>query len=187
MRYLTLILTFIFLVSFFPSSISGQTSLAEVKKKEEERRKKTEESKKSLDASNIKEAGQSGDSTGFMQSEGSVKQSSASNRKVHSNITPKSPSPNPPGNENVWRRKAQALRRKIEDLKKKVAQDEDILDKAKRAPVVRYRIGDQQSSISYWQNKLRADKENLAKAQREYQEFQQEARRAGIPPGWLRD
>lgn len=178
------ILATLYLFSIVPSVLSGQTTLAEAKKKEEERRKKTEESKIKLDSSNIKASGESGNASGFMQGNASAPPSPSEHKVIRSNGKPGT---SKIGNESRWRSRAKAHQRKIENLKKKIEYDEQMLNKAKRTPVAGRKINSQEGIIYNCQNRLQIDRENLAKAEREYQNFKQEARKAGIPPGWLRD
>lgn len=174
--------------------VSGQ-SLAEAAKREKERRAKVVESGPSFTDEDLKRRGEggdatsgdAGDATGKTAGEGPGAGKSAGAKSG----TPKAGA----GDEASWRRRAKALRDAVAAAEAPVAQAQAALDKTqaglrqplpgdamKQVPPPTVSDGDRRAAEA----NLEAAKAELARARKALEDFEEEARRKGILPGWLR-
>jgi tetratricopeptide (TPR) repeat protein len=89
-------------------------------------------------------------------------------------------------NESRWREKAAERREAIRAAQQLVATLKAQIDQLQRHAGQAPADGDLQREVSKFQDDLEAAQERLAKAQRRMEELQDEARRKGLPPDWLR-
>jgi hypothetical protein len=89
-------------------------------------------------------------------------------------MVPTSPSPSPARGEAYWRSRMKEAREKVASLKVKV----DELDR-----ITKQNLG----STSKWAADLAKAREELAAAEREIGDLEEEARKAGALPGWFRE
>jgi hypothetical protein len=174
--------------------VSGQ-SLAEAAKREKERRAKVVEGGPSFTDEDLKRRGEAGDSTsgdagdasGKTAGEGAGGGKSAGAKSG----TPKAGA----GDEASWRRRAKALRDAVAAAEAPVAQAQVVLDHT-QAGIRQPLPGDAMKQVPppavtdrdrrAAEANLEAAKAELARARKALEDFQDEARRKGILPGWLR-
>jgi phosphate uptake regulator len=148
------------------ASLVSAQSLVEVAKKEKERRKK-------LDAQG-KQAFTEGDLRGGLRTPAARPSSSTTTPQTGGTAatpeggeTPAEPEQDPTKTESYWRERVAAVNKKIQDLEAKLQSPE-------------------LTSDTRGTSRRQAAERDLAQARSEKQTIADEARRKGVPPGWLR-
>jgi hypothetical protein len=175
---------------------SGQ-SLAEAAKREKERRAKagssgpafTDEDLKRRGEGEASASGDAGDSSGRPAGEGSTGDKTTGSKS----FTPKARAD--AGDEAYWRRRAKAARDAVAAAEAPVAQAQATLDQTqagirqpqpgdalKQVPPSPVADGDRRAAEA----NLAAAKAELARARKALEDLEDEARRKGVLPGWLR-
>lgn len=186
-------LALVFAILFFSSAVApiygGQVNLADLKKKEEERRKKTEKSKNSLDNTNIRDAAkEDGKSAGFMADDSTPKEATLKNERKTQQEN-KAWVENMARGEQAWRSQNQAMQNQIQRLEEAVKKDSEYLSRLRTANLNLNHPGNRSSvygEIQRVEERLKRNQESLTRARDNYERFKREARRVGVPPGWLR-
>ena len=153
-------------VLYVSASLVSAQSLVEVAKKEKERRKK-------LDAQG-KQAFTEGDLRGGVRTPAARPSSSTTTPQTdgaaatpEGGETPAEPEQDPTKTESYWRERVSAVNKKIQDLEAKLQSPELTSDRRGAS-------------------RRQAAERDLAQARSEKQTIADEARRKGVPPGWLR-
>ena len=156
-------------VLYVSASLVSAQSLVEVAKKEKERRKK-------LDAQG-KQAFTEGDLRGGLRTPAARPSSSTTTPQTGGTAatpegpsvdeTPAEPEQDPTKTESYWRERVSAVNKKIQDLEAKLQSPELTSDRRGAS-------------------RRQAAERDLAQARSEKQTIADEARRKGVPPGWLR-
>lgn len=189
MKKLAVLFLALFFFSIATPVTAGQVNLADLKKKEEERRKKTDKSKNSLDNTNIREAGkEEGNSSGFMGDDSKPEGITVRDEQKMKQAN-KAWAKNMEKGEQAVRSQNQAFQSQIKRLEEAIEQDRDYLNRLGTAnlnlnhPSNRSNV---YSEIQRVEERLKRNQEALKSARENYERFKREARRAGVPAGWLR-
>ncbi len=157
-------LVFTFAVLGLAAGLASAQSLTEVAKKEKERRKKLDaQGKQSFTETDLRggpQFPQRRTSSGASKPEAGAAQAEAE-------ATPAEPEPDPTKTESYWRERVSGVNKKISDLEAKL-----------RSPEL--------TSDTRGASRRQAAERDLAQARSEKQAIADEARRKGVPPGWLR-
>ena len=97
-----------------------------------------------------------------------------------------------PQNEATWRQRADAVRTRIADSESVVTSAEHRLaelrsDVAPEDPMNPFRQQNREADIKTETERLEAARADVAAARQAFSDLEDEARRASIPPGWLRE
>ncbi len=150
-------------LSISAALVSAQ-SLAEVAKKEKERRKKVDaQGKQSFTENDLR----GGPRLPAAPAKQGASASSEPTETTEGGDATAAPEPDPTTTESYWRDRVAAINKKIQDLEAKL-QSPELNSDTRGAP------------------RRQAAERELAQARSEKQEMAEEARRKGIPPGWLR-
>jgi len=165
----------------------GAIDLVALKKQEEERRKKISKSKQSITDANINKISGGSKPYGFVQME------SESPPAETEEAIPGAPGAGAPADEKkqpeYWRRQQAELEARIAELKDGIQNQQLELNKlwsdfyVKNVPAEQNAIKLQISQVT---NQLEQKKLFLSQAQTQLEDFIENARKAGVPPGWLR-
>jgi len=151
-------------VLYASASLVSAQSLVEVAKKEKERRKKVDaQGKQAFTESDLR----SGPRLPQASSRSTAPQTGQAAATEEGGETPAEPEPDPTKTEGYWRERVSAINKKIQDLEAKL-----------RSPEL--------TSDSRGASRRQAAERDLAQARSEKQAIADEARRKGVPPGWLR-
>jgi hypothetical protein len=153
-------------VFYASASLVSAQSLVEVAKKEKERRKKLDaQGKQAITENDLRRgprlpAARPSSSTSTPQTGGPA-------ATPEGGETPAEPEQDPTKTESYWRERVSAVNKKIQDLEAKL-QSPDLTSDTRGA------------------SRRQAAERDLAQARSEKQTLADEARRKGVPPGWLR-
>ena len=147
-------------------SLASAQSLVEVAKKEKERRKKVDaQGKQAITENDLRRgprlpAARPSSSTSTPQTGGTAATPEGAE-------APEEPEQDPTKTESYWRERVSAVNKKIQDLEAKLQSPE-------------------LTSDSRGASRRQAAERDLAQARSEKQTIADEARRKGVPPGWIR-
>jgi hypothetical protein len=180
----------VLLACFFVSGISpafakGAIDLIALKKQEEERRKKIPRSKQVITDTNVNSFTSGGKSYGFvrMESEGPPVEGKISALPVGAEQTDEQKQPD------FWKRQQVELETRIAELKEAIKGEQSDLSRLwsdfyiKNIPAEQAAIKVQISQLT---NQLEQNKLFLSQSEKQLEDFFEKARKAGVPPGWLR-
>ena len=157
-------LVFTLAVLYASASLVSAQSLVEVAKKEKERRKKLDaQGKQAFTESDLR----GGPRLPQASSRSTTTQAGQATSTAEPGETPAEPEPDPTKTEGYWRERVSAVNKKIQDLEAKLQSPElttDVRGASRR----------------------QAAERDLAQARSEKQTIADEARRKGVPPGWIR-
>ena len=180
----------VLLACFFLSGISpvfgkGAIDLVALKKQEEERRKKISKSKQAITDSNINTITSGGKSYGFVQmesdsppAEGNIPAAAAGENQTAENKQP-----------DFWKKQKIELETRIAELKEGIQAEQLELSKLwsdfyiKNIPAEQDAIKVQITQLT---NQMEQKKLFLSQSETQLEGFFEKARKAGVPPGWLR-
>jgi hypothetical protein len=179
------------LTCFFVSGVSpifgkGLIDLVALKKQEEERRKKITKSKQSVTDANVNLIGSGGKSYGFVQMESEeppeegIASEAAPDNESQADET-KQP--------DFWKKQQVALESRIMQLKENIASEQLQLNKLWSDFYLKNIASEQnaiKAQISQLTNQIEQNKLFLSEAETQLAVLFEKARKAGIPPGWLR-
>jgi hypothetical protein len=183
-------LAWVLLACFFVSGAApvfarGEIDLVALKKQEEERRKKIAKSKQVITDANVNAITSGGRSYGFVQMESEAPPAEAT--------IPEAPVAGEPANEqkqpDFWKKQQVELETRIAELKDGIQVEQTDLSRLwsefyiKNIPSEQAAI---RAQISQLTNQLEQNKLFLSESERQLVEFLEKARKAGVPPGWLR-
>ena len=186
MKFLAWLLLVCFSFSGFSPLLSkGAIDLVALKKQEEERRKKIPKSKQAITDANVNTITSGGKSYGFvqMESEALPVEENISAVAQNGNETPENKKPG------FWKKQQIELETRIAQLKENMAGEQIQLNKLwsdfyiKNIPAEQDAIKVQISQLT---NQIEQQKLFLSQAEAELEDLYEKARKAGIPPGWLR-
>jgi hypothetical protein len=172
-----------------PIFANGAIDLVALKKQEEERRKKIAKSKQAINDSNLSTAGSSGKSYGFVQME-----SEAPPAEAEAAVTP-AVAPGAEGEvaENkqpdFWKKQKSELETRIAQLREGIAGEQTQLNKLWSDFYIKNIPAEQEAikvQIAQLTNQIEQKKLFLSQTETQLEELYEKARRAGVPPGWLR-
>lgn len=183
-----------------PLSGKGAIDLMALKKQEEARRKKIPKSKQAITDANVNTITSGGKSYGFVQMESEAplaeenisEVSNSENQSAEAKPSEVSTSENKSTEtkqSDFWKKQQVELETRIADLKQGIEDEQDELNKLwsdfyiKNIPAEQDAIKVQISQLT---NQSEQKKLFLNQAEVELAEFYEKARKAGIPPGWLR-
>jgi chromosome segregation ATPase len=188
-------LTLVFLVlSFLGSGVSplftkGTIDLVAMKKEEEARRKKLAKSKLAVNDTNVNSVSAGGKKYGFVQmetEEGALPQEGEA-------LTSAGPKGKTEGDEtkrpDFWRRQQSDLEERIATLKAEIESAQLELNKLWSDFYLKNVAAEQQAirdQISQKTNEMEQKKLFLSESEAQLEQLYEKARKAGIPPGWLR-
>ncbi len=153
-------------VVYVSAALASAQSLVEVAKKEKERRKKVDsQGNQSFTESDLR--GGPRIPAARPSAGESAAETSATGAAPAGGETPAEPEPDPTKTESYWRERVSAVNKKIQDLEAKL-QSPELTSDRRGAP------------------RRQAAERDLAQARSEKQAIADEARRKGVPPGWLR-
>jgi hypothetical protein len=180
----------VLLACFFLSGVSpifakGAIDLVALKKQEEERRKKIAKSKQAITDANVNTISSGGKSYGFVQieSEGPPAEENISAVSYSENQNDEKKQPD------FWKKQQTDLETRIAQLKENIASEQSELNKLwsdfyiKNIPAEQNAIKVQISQLT---NQIEQNKLFLSQSETQLADLYEKARKAGIPPGWLR-
>lgn len=151
-------------VFYVSASLVSAQSLVEVAKKEKERRKKLDaQGKQAITENDLRR----GPRLPAARPSSSTSTPQAPAATPEGGETPAEPEQDPTKTESYWRERVSAVNKKIQDLEAKL-QSPDLTSDTRGA------------------SRRQAAERDLAQARSEKQTLADEARRKGVPPGWLR-
>ena len=151
-------------ILFASASLVSSQSLSEVAKKEKERRKKVEASEKHSFTENDLRGGPRLPATTPASSTSATGEDRAA---AEGGETSAEPEVDPTKTESYWRDRVSAINKRIQDLEAKLQSPE-------------------LTSDTRGASRRQAAERELAQARSEKQAIAEEARKKGVPPGWLR-
>jgi hypothetical protein len=173
------------LTGFSPIFGKGAIDLVALKKQEEERRKKVSKSKQVITDANVNSFTSGGKSYGFVQMEseappaqGDISAVSSSQNAIDEKKQP-----------DFWKKQQIELETRIADLKESIKVEQLELNKLwsdfyiKNIPAEQSAIKVQISQLT---NQMEQKKLFLNQSETQLADFYEKARKAGVPPGWLR-
>ncbi len=176
------------LVAIVPLAAQS-VNLMELKKKEEERRKKAEKSKIVLTDTNVGKVAGSEKKYGYVEVEGTA----AATTEEAAQTEGTAAEPQQPIDETrtpeYWQNLKQEMEKRIKELQEGIARQQTDLNKLWTDYYIKNTQTQQaviKGSISQLSNQLESDKQSLRQVQTDLQNLFARARKAGIPPGWLR-
>jgi hypothetical protein len=174
-----------FLSGFSPIFGKGAIDLVALKKQEEERRKKIAKSKQAITDSNVNAISSGGKSYGFVQME-------SEEPPAEENISTVANSENPIDEKkqpDFWKKQQIDLETRIAQLKEEINVGQSELNKSWSDFYVKNIAAEQNAikvQISQITNQIEQKKLSLSQAEMQLEELYENARKAGVPPGWLR-
>ena len=163
----------------------GAIDLVALKKQEEERRKKISKSKKAINDTNINTISSGGKSYGFVQMESEETSAEENISEVADNEIKVDEKKQP----DFWKKQQNELETRIAELKESINSEKIKLNKLwsdfyiKNIPAEQNAI---KMQISQLTNQMEQKKLFLSQSETQLVEFYEKARKAGVPPGWLR-
>ena len=185
MKFSALVLLACFSLAGFSPIFTKGIDLVALKKQEEERRKKISKSKQAITDTNVNTVSGSGKSYGFvqMESEGLPVEENISPVFNNENQTDEKKQPD------FWKKQQNELETRIAQLKEGINGEQNELNKlwsdfyVKNIPVEQAAIKVQ---ISRLVNQIEQKKLFLSQSETQLEDLYEKARKAGVPPGWLR-
>ncbi|MCX6554520.1 MAG: hypothetical protein NTZ12_05825 [Candidatus Aminicenantes bacterium] len=181
------LLTCFFLTGLSPVFGKGAIDLVALKKQEEERRKKVSKSKQSITDANVNKFSGGSRPYGFVQME------SESPPPAAEENVPAVPGSAAPADEkkqpDYWKRQQVQLETRIAELKESIQSQQLELNKLWSDFYIKNIPADQDAikvQIAQVTNQLEQKKLFLSQSETQLEEFFENARKAGVPPGWLR-
>jgi hypothetical protein len=176
------------LSGFLPIFAKGAIDLVALKKQEEERRKKISKSKQAINDTNVHVITSGGKSYGFvqMESEGppaEEKKSVVPNNENKENKTDETKQPE------FWKKQQVELETRIAQLKETLDSDQLQLNKLWSDFYIKNIPAEQDAirvEISQLTGQIEQNKLSLSQSETALEDLSERARKAGIPPGWLR-
>jgi len=185
-----------------PSLESQQVDLVKLRKKEKERREKLKQQKKKrarVTDSNVKDMAESKNKPGYAES-GSDSGKKKEGQEEEPAVKPlvsvdgadKGSQPEVQDEQTTaeyWQRLKRGLDERIADLENRLSQNESRLNLlhtqylGQDLPMEKRRI---KTELDNLKESDKQDRERLAQLRRELEELRDRARKAGVPPGWLR-
>ena len=173
------------LSGFLPIFSTGAIDLVALKKQEEERRKKISKSKQAVNDANVSSIVSAGKSYGFVQMESEAPPAEDTIPEIAKavNETPLEKQPD------YWKKQQVDLENQISQLKEGITGEQNDLNRLwsdfyiKNIPAEQDAIKVQ---ITKMTNQIEQKKLFLAQSEAQLAEFYEKARKAGVPPGWLR-
>jgi hypothetical protein len=153
-------------VVYASATLVSAQSLVEVAKKEKERRKKVDAQSSQAFTENDLRGGPRLPAA-RPNSSTAPTETSGTGAAPEGGETPTEPEPDPTKTESYWRERVSAVNRKIQDLESRLQSPELTSDRRGAS-------------------RREAVERDLAQARSEKQSIADEARRKGVPPGWLR-
>jgi hypothetical protein len=168
-----------------PIFSKGAIDLVALKKQEEARRKKISKSRQAVNDTNVNSITIVGKSYGFVQMESTAPPAAenVSPVSVNENKTDEQKQPE------YWKNQQLDLETQIAQLKENIASDQLQLNKLwsdfyiKNIPADQMAIKAQISQIT---NQIEQNKLSLSQSDGQLADLYEKARKAGIPPGWMR-
>jgi hypothetical protein len=168
-----------------PILAKGAIDLVALKKQEEERRKKISKSKQAITDTNVNKIVSNGKSYGFVQMESAGPPAEANGSAVSNSVGQTDEAKQP----EFWKKQQVELETQIAQLKEGIKSEQEELNKLwsdfyiKNIPAEQAAI---KIEISQLTNQIEQKKLFLSQSEAQLVEFYEKARKAGIPPGWLR-
>lgn len=183
MKFSVWVLLACFSLSGFLPIFSKGIDLIALKKQEEERRKKNPKSKLTINDTNVNTVSSGGKSYGFvqMESEGTPATETVSTNNENQTDETKQP--------DFWKKQQIELETRIAELKEGIASEQSELNKLWSDFYVKNIQTEQDAikvQISQLTNQIEQKKLFLSQSEAQLQELYEKARKAGVPPGWLR-
>ena len=179
------LLACMFLSGFSPIFSKGAIDLVALKKQEEERRKKIAKSKQAINDSNVNMINSGGKSYGFVQME-SEEPPAEKNISAVSNSEKQTDEKKQP---DFWKKQQIDLETRIAQLKEAINSAQSELNKLWSDFYVKNIAAEQNAikvQISQITNQIEEKKLSLSQAETQLEALYERARKAGVPPGWLR-
>jgi len=185
------LLACVFLSAALPIFSKGPVDLVALKKQEEERRKKISKSKQTINDSNLNSITIVGKSYGFvqMESEAPPTEEGAAETADAAQTGDRVPEVAENKRPDFWKRQQVELETRIAELKEGINGQQGELNKLwssfyiKNIPAEQAAI---KAQIGNMTNQIEQKKYLLSQAETQLQELYEKARKAGVPPGWLR-
>jgi len=176
------------LVALLVAAPAAAQSLAEAAKREKQRREKVEKSAqpaaKSYTDTDLKAPRGATATEGAPPTQGTSASGSSQSSGEQGEDT---------GAEEQWRSRAAEHRKRVSDAEQRIQELKVALERARvdREPpganvMDPFREQTRQAEIGRLQSQISIAESRLQRARQELAEFEEEARRAGIPPGWVR-
>jgi hypothetical protein len=168
-----------------PIFAKGAIDLVALKKQEEERRKKVSKSKQAITDTNFNKITSGGKSYGFVQMESEGPPAETSISAVSSSVEQTDETKQP----EFWKKQQIELETRIAQLKEGINIEQNELNKLWSDFYIKNIPADQAAIkilISQLTNQIEQKKLFLSQSEAQMAEFNEKARKAGIPPGWLR-
>ena len=184
MKYSIWVLLACFSLSgFSPIFSKGVIDLVALKKQEEERRNKISKSKQAINDTNVNTISSGGKSYGFVQMESEGTPAAEAVPANSENQTDENKQPD------FWKKQQIELETQIAQLKENIASEQSELNKL-WSDFYNKNIPNEQNAIkiqiSQLANQIEQKKLFLSQSETQLVEFFEKARKAGVPPGWLR-
>jgi len=185
------VLACFFLSGILPMVSPGAIDLVALKKKEEERRKKISKSKQVVNDSNVAVIAGSGKSYGFvqMESETPPAEETVAETAGAPTTTAAAAEISETKQPDFWKKQQTELQERIAELKESIGSQQSELNKLwadfyiKNIPAEQDAIKVQIGNLT---NQLEQKKLFLSEAETQLDALYEKARKAGVPPGWLR-
>jgi hypothetical protein len=168
-----------------PAFAKGAIDLVALKKQEEERRKKIPRSRQVITDANVGSFTSGGKSYGFVQMESEGPPAEGNIPAVAASANPADEQKQP----DFWKRQQAELGTRIAELKENINGQQGDLNRLwsdfyiKNIPAEQAAI---RLQISQLTNQLEQNKLFLSQSEKQLEDFFERARKAGVPPGWLR-
>ena len=168
-----------------PLFSKGTIDLVALKKQEEERRKKISKSKQAVNDANVNSIIVAGKSYGFVQMESDTPpaEDNAPDAAIVANETPVDKTPD------FWKKQQVDLDNRIAQLKEGIASEQNELNRLWSDFYIKNVAAEQNAikvQITKVTNQIEQKKLFLSQAETQLEDLYEKARKAGIPPGWLR-
>lgn len=176
------------LTGFAPLVARGGIDLVALKKQEEERRKKISKSKQLITDANVAKFSGGSRPYGFVQMESDAPPP-ATGETAPTSVANASAPKEEERQADYWKRQQVQLQERIAELKQNIQDEQLELNKlwsdfyVKNIPAEQNAIKLQIAQVT---NQLEQKKLFLRQAETQLEELSENARKAGVPPGWLR-
>jgi hypothetical protein len=184
------IVVFFLLACFLYSGASplfGAIDLMAMKKQEDERRKKIAKSKIAVSDTNVNSVSVAGKKYGFVQMESD--EPAASGEDVVLPASGKGSSEDPTKQPDFWKKQQDDLQERIAKLKEDIDSQQLELNKLWSDFYIKNIAAEQEAirvQISQLTNQIEQKKLFLSQSETQLEDLYEKARKAGVPPGWLR-
>ncbi len=187
MRSLILVVLSFFIISIFTPCVFPDTvDLVKLKKEEEKRRKKIQKSKYQLTNYNLASIKVPEKNYGFVQFTGEVATLDQEEKQVENGAVQKK---DPQKEREYWSDLKNKLEKQVAELNKKVEADQLVLNQlvtdhiSMNLPLQKIDLKNQIDKFIAEHNKNKLKLESL---QNQLSDLPEKARKAGVPPGWVR-